>query len=223
MAGFFYLLMLPIGAYHQFVGSRSLRVSSGAAATAANILAHRFLFQSALVVDLLVVACYLAVTALFYELFKPVNRTVSLVAALFSLVGCTIQAFASLFHIAPLVLLTHAQSLSAINHEQVAAQAHLLLGLYSPTYCIGLVFFAFYLALIGGLIFKSTFMPRLLGGLVVLQGLGWLTFLWPPLAKDLFPFLLVLAGMGELFLMLWLLIKGVDTTRWHESARAAGE
>lgn len=222
-AGFFYLLMLPISGYHQFVGARFLRPMSDAATTAANILGHPILFQSALAVDLLVVACYLAVTALFYELFKPVNSTVSLMAALCSLAGCITQAFAALFHIAPLILLTGVQSLTAIQKEQMEAQAFLMLKLYSPAYCIGLVFFALYLVLIGRLIFKSTFMPRLLGLMVTMQGFAGLIFLWPPLAKTFFPILIVLTAAGEGVLMFWLLIVGVNVERWHARAASARE
>src|SRR5947199_4586332 len=98
---FFYLLMLPVGGLAVFA-RRGLVVNGDAAATATNILAHEPLFRLGLAGDLLVVACYLAVTALFYELFKPANRSVSLLAAFFSLVGCAIQGFACVFELAPL-------------------------------------------------------------------------------------------------------------------------
>ena len=84
---------------------RGLVVSDDAAATANNILAHERLFQLSVAVGLIGTALYIAVTVLFYGLFKPVNKTVSLLAAFFSLVGCAIQAFGSLFQIAPLVVL----------------------------------------------------------------------------------------------------------------------
>ena len=103
LAGLCYVLMIPAG-FGMFLRGR-LVVKGDAAATAANILAHEPLFRLGLAGDLLVVACYLAVTALFYELFKPVNRSVSLLAAFFSLVGCAIQGFACVFELAPLVVL----------------------------------------------------------------------------------------------------------------------
>jgi len=212
-AGFFYALMIPIGAIPSIVGR--VRISSDAATTAADILAHPSLIHCAFAVDLLVVACYIPVTALLYELFKPVNGTISLTAAFFSLVGCIVQTFASLFRIAPLVLLTGAQP------DQAAAQAYLLLKLYKPAYGIGLVFFGFYLILIGCLIFKSTFMPRLLGVLVVVSGVAGLTFLWPPLAQVLWPRVLMILFAGEGLMILWLLIAGVNAERWNERAAAA--
>jgi uncharacterized protein DUF4386 len=218
MAGVFYLLMALTGGLAQFVGRR-LVVSDDAAATAANILAHAPLFRLSFAADLLVVALYIAVTALFYDLFKPVNRSLSLLAAFFSLVGCAIQAFACLFYVAPFVVLGGGQYLSVFKVEQLPALALMFLKLYSQAYSVALVFFGFYCLQIGYLIFKSTFLPRILGVLMAFAGLGWLTFLSPPLAKYLYPHIvLALAALGEGSLMLWLLVIGVNADRWKEQA-----
>ena len=102
---------------------KGLFVDGDAAATANNILAHQPLFRLGLATGLIATACYVAVTALFYDLFKPVNRSLSLLAAFFSLVGCAILAFASLFRIAPLVVLGGGQYLSVFTMEQLQALA----------------------------------------------------------------------------------------------------
>jgi hypothetical protein len=133
-------------------------------------------------------ACYIAVTLLFYFIFKPVNRSLSLLAAFFSLVGCAIG---------PLSLFVHAAS-----------------------YISPLVFFGFYCLLIGYLIFRSTFLPRILGALMAFAGLGWLTFLSPPLANYLSPWNMIPGILGEGMLTLWLLVKGVNAQRWKEQADA---
>ena len=104
IAGLFYLLTFLTGGISSLVGGR-LVVSGDAAGTANNILAHQPLFRLGSAADLSVVACYIVVTALFYDLFKPVNRGLSLLAAFFSLVGCAIQACICLFHLVPLVVL----------------------------------------------------------------------------------------------------------------------
>jgi uncharacterized protein DUF4386 len=134
-------------------------------------------------------ACYIAVTLLFYYIFKPVNKSLSLLAALFSLVGCAIGAL-SPFHLAP----------SNINN---------------------LVFFGFYCLLIGYLIFRSTFLPRILGALLAFSGLGWLTFLTPKLASYLSPYNMIAGVLGEGALTLWLLVMGVNVQRWKKQASAA--
>src|ERR1700676_3704498 len=100
IAGSFWLLTILTGAFASFVGGR-LVVSGDAAATAANILEHEALFRSGTAAILVSTACYLAATLLVYELLKPVNRTVSLLAAFFSLVGCAVGALSCIFDLAP--------------------------------------------------------------------------------------------------------------------------
>jgi len=220
MAGVFYLLTFLTGGISSFVGGR-LVVSGDAAATANNILAHQPLFRLGFAADLSVVACYIAVTALFYELFKPVSRSVSLLAAFFSLVGCAVQAFICLFHLAPLVLLGGAQYLSVFKVEQLRTLAFMFLEFYGQGFNICFVFFGFYCLLIGYLIFRSTFLPRILGVLMAIGGLGWLTFLSPPLAEYLWPYIAAPGILGEGSLTLWLLVMGVNVQRWEEQAKAA--
>jgi hypothetical protein len=140
-------------------------------------------------VNLIAHAFYIAVTVLFYYMFKPVNRSVSLLAAFFSLVGCTIDVL-NLFHPVPYRLRS-------------------------------VMFFGPYCLLIGYLILRSTFLPRILGALMVLAGLGWLIFM-TPLAHHLSTYLQVLGFVGEASLMLWLLVMGVNVQRWREQAGAAG-
>ena len=86
-----------------------------------------------------------------------------------------------------------------------------------------LVFFGFYCLLIGYLIFNSTFLPRILGVLMAIAGLGWLTFLWPSFANSLSPYIFVPGLVGEGALTLWLLAVGVNVQRWNKRAYAAGQ
>jgi len=169
--------------------------------------------------DIVAFASYIALTALLYELFKPVNRSLSLVAASFSLVASTVQAVSSLFHLAPLVLLGGAPYLTVFTVEQLQGLALVLLRLRAAAYHnIGLVFFGLYLLLVGILILRSTFLPRILGVLMGLAGLSYLLFLSPPLARSLEPYILVFPGVGQISLTLWLLVIGVNAQRWKEQA-----
>jgi hypothetical protein len=136
------------------------------------------------VVALNVVAdlCYMAVTLLFYFLFKPVSQRLSMVAAAISLAGCIIG---------------------------LLAMTKIL-----PVYINPLAFFGIYCLLIGYLVIISTFLPRILGLLMIAGGLGWLTFISPALVHRLFPYNLAPGIVAETTLTLWLLIKGVDVARW---------
>ncbi len=201
---------------------KGLIVSTDAAATANNILAHESLFRMGFAINLIATALYIALTALFYNLFKPVNRPLALLAAFFSLVGCAVQALSYVVYLAPFILLGGAPYLSAFNLGQSQALVLMLLKLRSQAEQIDLVFFGFFDLLIGCLILKSTFLPRILGVLMALAGLGWLIFLFPPLANNLSRYILPLGFLAELFLMLWLLVKGVNVRRWQEQAGASG-
>jgi len=218
--GAVYLLYFLTAIFGMFF-LKGLVVVGDAAATANNILAHQPLFRLGLATGLIATACYVAVTALFYNLFKPVNRSLSLLAAFFSLVGCAILAFASLLQLAPLVVLGGGQYLSVFKAEQLRALASLFLELYGQGVNICFVFFGVYCLLIGYLIFKSAFLPRILGVPLALAGLGWLTFLSPPLANYLSPYIQIFGFLAELALMLWLLVMGVNVQQWKEQASAA--
>src|SRR5438034_2941889 len=187
MAGMFYLLTISTGIFAQGFVSERLIVFGDAAATATNILTHKSLFQLGFAVYLIEMACQVAITALFYDLLKPAGRSVSLVAAFLGLAGCVIKTVSRLFYIAPLFILGGAHYLSAFNSEQLQALALLFLKVNDHGAGIALVFFGFYALLTGYLIVKSTFLPQILVVLSVFGGLGWLTFLYPPLGYRLFP------------------------------------
>jgi hypothetical protein len=177
-------------------------------------LAHETLYRAGFAIGLLSNAIYIVVTALFYRLFEPVNRGMSLLAAFFSLAGCSVQLFGGLFQLAPLVVLGGDRQLSSVfNMHQLQAAALLCLELHAQSFHISLVLFAFYDLLLGYLIFSSTFLPRALGVVLMLAGVGWLTFLWPPLATALSAFVLPFGALAEILLMLWLLVKGVNIPR----------
>jgi hypothetical protein len=130
-------------------------------------------------------ASYAVVNVIFYFLFRPVSRKLSLVAALFSM---------------------------AIIAYGFLASAHLLPSSVNP-----LVYDGVYCVMIGYLILRSTFLPRFLGVLMALAGLSYITLLYPPLGNYLMnPYIFIAGGTGEGLLTLWLLVKGVNATRWKE-------
>jgi len=206
--------------------SGNLVVYGDAAATAHNILAHELLFRLAFAGEV-IATLYIAYTLLLYNLFRPVNRSLSLLAAFFSLVGCAIGAVNSLFLLAPLVVLGGAHSLTAFKADQVQDLALVFLNLHAQGSSIALVLFGTYNLLIGYLIFRSTFLPRMLGVLLAFSGLCYLidsfaNFLSPAFAAHLLPYILI-PGVAELLLALWLVVFGVNAKRWREQEAAAGE
>jgi Domain of unknown function (DUF4386) len=131
----------------------------------------------ALAAGLIAVAGMVAWTLLLYYILKPVNRSLSLLAASFSLVGLTFEAL-------------------RFNPGGVD---------------IAVAIHGFYCLLIGYLIFRSTFLPRFLGALMAVGGLGWLTNLSTPLANYLSPYNLAAGFLGVGSVMLWFLVMGANT------------
>ena len=218
MAGVFELLEALTSGFGQVIVPGMLIVAGNAAATAANILAHGSLFRLSILAALIGVACHIAWIFLFYELFKPVNRSLSLLAAFVGLVAIAIQACSGLFQLAPLIIMEGGQSFSAFSVDQLQALTLMSLRFSAGAFNTYLAFFGIWCVLIGYLIFRSTFMPRIIGVLEAFAGLCWLTFLWPPLGHYLSPYNQVLSAPGELSLMLWLLVMGVNSQRWKEQA-----
>ena len=223
IAGLFYLITILTGIFAQGFVSGRLVVEGDAAATATNILTHGDLFQWSFTVYLVEMACQIALTALFYDLLKPAGRSVSLLAAFLGLAGCIIKTFSRLFYIAPLFILGGAHYLNAFSPEQLQALALLFLKVNDRGAGIALAFFGFYALLTGYLIIKSTFLPRVLGLISMIAGIGWLAFLYPPLGYRLFFYIAPFGLLGAAALIIWLLVFGVNEHRWREQARATSE
>jgi hypothetical protein len=131
------------------------------------------------------------------------------------------QAVTCLLYLSPLLILQGGSGLNAFTPQQLQALALMFLKLNAYAFQVYLVFFGFWCVLIGYLIFRSTFLPRVLGVLFAISGLGWATYLSPPLAHGLHPFIVAASALGEIPLELWLIVMGVDVQRWKEQAGAA--
>jgi hypothetical protein len=214
IAGELYILLIPDNGLF----------NTNTAATVEYIVSHQAAFWAGYSFYLLSAAFRLIQMLLFYELFKPVNKRLSLLAVYFNGVATTLQAVTAIALVVPVVLLGGGgqHSLTAFASDQVHALAVAAFQLHNSIYFIALVFFGGYDLLIGYLAFTSTFIPRVIGVLMLITGLAWLTFILPPLAAQLSPFDMDAGAIGEVAMILWLLIMGVNTRRWQERARAAG-
>jgi hypothetical protein len=226
IAGVFYLLNIVGCLFAEAFVRGRLVINGDSVATTHNILAHERLFRLGFASDLVAVTSYIAVTGLFYNLFRPVNRNLSFVAAFFGFAGCLTQGINLLNHFLPLILLGSEHALSGFTTGQLQTLAYTSLKLFSTGYNMAMVFFGCYCLSIGYLIFRSTFLPRILGPLLVIAGLcyqinSFANFLSPAFAAKLFPYILM-PGAVEILLCLWLLVVGVNVQRWKEQASAAG-
>ena len=190
--------------------------------TAANILARETFFRAGFVVDFISVALFLASMVFLYELFKPVSRPISLLLLCFTIVGSVIQVADSVGIMAALLLLKGGTS-GALAVAQVHSQAYMFLRLHSLMYALALMFYGFGSLLICYLIWRSTFLPRILAPLMTIDGLGYIVFaatlfIFPGFGTRIYPVLPFATTLGELALFLWLIVKGVNVERWNTLA-----
>ena len=229
LAGLFFLLTILCGIVAQALISQRLVNFNDANATANNILSHRGLFQLGFTIYLIEMACQVATATFLYQLLRPVNRTIALLAVLLELTGIVIKSFARVFYIAPLFVLGASTSggpatgsvLSGFTTEQLQAIALVLLKVNDQGAAAALAFFGFSTPLFGYLIYRSKFLPSWLGLLMMVAGLGWLTFLYPPLGYGAFMILAPIGLLSAIVKIFWLLVFGVNEEKWRAAQAAS--
>ncbi len=217
LAGFLYLLVVPLGIFGGLYVSSRLIVSGDAATTANNIIGSELLFRFGMLSDLLAALLMLLVVLVLYPLLKPVNRNVALLMVSFVLVGTAIATLNKLNQFAALFLLSGSDYLTVFTADQLQALALLFLRLHSRGGTIAFIFWGLWLFPLGYLVFKSGFLPRILGVLLMISCFGYVinsfaTILGYTVNVGRF------AALGEVLFILWLLIKGVNVEQWKKRA-----
>ncbi len=221
--GVLYLYILVAGSFAEIFVRSKLIVSKDAATTAANIMTRESLFRLGFSGELLHLACDVAVAMLLYALLRPVDRNIALLAAFMRLACDLILAAASLSHFAALRLLGGSDYLNTFQPDQLHSLALLAMDLHGDSYAISLVFFGFACFSLGYLVFRSGYLPRAVGALLAVAGACYLIssfahFLHPTTGAVLFNAgILLPCFVAELTLTLWLLVKGVNVTKWEET------
>lgn len=213
LAGLLYLAIILLGLFGETQVRGALLVAGDAAATARNIQEAESLWRAGIAGDLLMQLCDLPVMLILYWLLRPAGRGLAQLATLLNLVQTAVLALNKLNLVMPLLLLDAGGTLGrALPPEQAQALAYLFIQAHSYGFGIGLIFFGAACLLRGLLIWRSGFLPRPLGLLMLAAGLGYLLnsaamLLAPTLAAALFPAVLLPAFVGELALALWLIFK----------------
>ena len=217
VAGFLYLLVVPLGIFGSLYVPSILIVTGDAATTASNIMANELLFRLGIVSDLLAPLVLILVVLFLYRLLKPVNKNMAWLMVIFLLLGVPIALLSKLNQFAALQLLSGADYLTVFTTEQLQALALLFLRLHDRGGTIAAIFWGLWLFPMGYLVFKSGFFPRILGVLLMISCFGYLInsfaiFLGYTVNTGLF------AALGEVLFLLWLLIKGVNVEQWEKRA-----
>jgi hypothetical protein len=216
LAGVFFLLTIIGGIVAQAVISERLIDFRDAVATANNILANRGLFQAGFTIYLMEMACQVTTAMLLYRILRPVSGTLSMLMLLMEMTGIVIKTTARVFFITPLwVLDGSAGALNGMDAAQVQAVALTLLKINDFGAATAIAFFGFSTILTGYLVFRSTYLPRWLGAIGMIAGVGWLTFIYPPLGYSVFMFAALFGLLAAAAKIFWLIVFGVDEEKFR--------
>ena len=225
-AGILYLAIFII--YPLATSVRSTLVVPGdAVSTAENFIANEGLVRWGMAGEATIFLIEIVLAGILYVLLKPVSRSMSLAAALSRASEGVVMASANLLtSIFTLVVISGAGYLAAFESEQLNALTLFFQNVNDYVVLIWGLFFALHLVLLGWLVFKSDFFPKIPGVLLILAGVGYFAqsygeILAPGLSDMLSIVVIVVAVPGELVFSLWLLIKGVDVDKWQISATEA--
>ena len=217
ITGLLYLIIIVCAGFSQGAVRELIIVSGDAGATARNILENTFLFNMGLTTDLIAFLCDAGVSVLLYLLLKPVNKQLALTAAAFRLIAHpAIGSLNLLNHFAALRVLESPGLAELFSTAQLQEFSLFFMELHNMGYLIAGAFFGVHCLMLGYLLYKSELFPKLLGVLLTAAAFGYLIesfgFIFFPELKSTLALIVGLsAGVGEVTLTLWLLIKGVRT------------
>lgn len=223
VAGVLYLLIIATGAFGEIFVRGTLFVSGDPASTANNIAASESLWRIGIAGDILQHVFDIPVMLALYLILKPVNKNLARLAILFNLIQTAVLVANSFNLIMPLFLVGNAAYLKTFEPNQLHVWTQLFVRLHSYGFGVGLVFFGLTCLVFGFLIFKSGYLPRILGVMMMIAGGCYLTnsfvlLLAPTVAAIIVPAILLPSLVGELSLALWLVVKGVRVQEWKRRA-----
>jgi hypothetical protein len=223
IVGVFYLAIFLLGPFAFFMGRTAVVVPGDPAATINNLMASESMFRLGMVAETLIILIEIVVSAILYMLLRPVNMPLSLASALARFGQSMLQAVNLFTAVPALLLLGGAGYLTTFEPDQLNALVLLFMNVNAFVIIIWGLLFGFHLLLLGYLVYKSGFWPKVLGILLVIGSLGYLGqsyghILFPQYDDILSTVVIVVAVPGELAFTVWLLWKGINVEMWEERA-----
>lgn len=221
IGGALYLIIIALGIFGEAFVRGKLIVSGDAAATAANITSMESLWRFGIATEFFSLICTTALAMIYFVLLRPVSKELNLLSTFFRLVSIIIQAVAVLNLAVALFPLGNAAYLKAFTPEQLYAMTSLATKSHSYGFSVSLLFLGCTFLIHGYLIFRSGYLPKVLGILIQIAGLCYLTnsfalLLYPAIVNRVFLVAIVPVFVAETSLSLWLLVKGVNIRKWKE-------
>jgi hypothetical protein len=208
VGGLLYLAVAVMGGFAEYVRS-SNTVAGDAAATASNVVAHMTLFRVGFATDLADLPIFLAVAIVMYVIFRPVSAPIAMAMLVLNAVSAPIQG---------LNMLNQAGAMLLASDPSSAAQVLFFLDLHRIGYLIAQIFFGLYLLPLGYLVYRSRFMPKILGWVLMIGSTAYVAGVVAAFAGQGFESSLatsfgLVGGISELIFLSWLLIRGVAEPR----------
>lgn len=221
VVGVLYLLIFILGPFAFFMGRVGVVVPGDPTATVENLMAAPSLFRLGIVAETVIVLVEIVVSAILYVLFIPVSKPLSLAAAFARFAQAILQAVNLFTAVPALLLLGGAGYLTVFNPDQLNALVLLFADANAFMIIIWGLIFGFHLLLLGYLVYKSGFMPRIFGVLLIIGGVGYLAqsygyILAPQYNEILSTVVILLSIPGELAFTVYLLWKGLNVEKWNE-------
>ena len=220
-----YLVITIAAIIAHFYVPSTIIVPGDAAETVNNIQTSETLFRvGGIGGEIVVLLSEIVLSVLLYVLLKPVNNTLSIIAAVSRLVMTTIHGVNLIYYYFVLLLATGTTSMTAFEPDQVNDLVSLFLDAHSYGFTIGIAFLTLHVFILGYLIFKSGYFPKILGVLFIAAGFGYLidsfALLFLPSYTTTPGFIALLIAVPEIAFPLWLLVKGVNMDRWQSRTQA---
>lgn len=225
VAGILYLVLFILGPFVFLFGKATALVPGDPGTSAANVLAMGTGFRVGMLIEVAIFLVEIVLAAILYVMFRPVQHALSLAAAFARLGEAVVQGVNLLTSGIVLFLVGSTGALTAFSTAQREALSHVFLDANAFAVLIWGIFFGFHLLLLGYLVGASGFLPRWIGGLLVVAGVGYMaqscgTIVWPAGKGTLDGIVVAMAVPGELLFTVWLLTKGVNVSAWQSRAMA---
>ena len=209
IAGLVTLTMVACAPFAELYAYPRLVITGNGAETVKNIMAHQKLFAAVIMCYTITFVCDIVAAWALYILLKPVNAYLSFLTALFRLIFAVVAIVSLLNLVNTFRLVTNPDFMTLFKPDQLQAQVMLQLTAFRYGFHFGLILFGIHLILLGYLVFKSKYIPWLLGWLLIISGVGYfISSIQPYLFPELNVGFAVYTFFGEIIFMLWLLIRG---------------
>jgi hypothetical protein len=227
LGGALYLIIIALGIFSQVFVRDQVVVAGDTAATAANLTSMETLWRAGIATEVLMAIATVMLAMVYYYLLRPVHKEINLLAALLRTTSVTVQTGALVYLLLALYPLQNPAFNKTFAPDQLAALASMAIRSHSFGYSLALLFTGCTFLVHGWLIFKSGYLPKFLGVLIEIAGIGYISngfaqILFPSAAGLVFMAIVLPVLIGETTLSLWLLIKGVNPDKWNASLAGTG-